>query len=138
MFRLIEKVFIELLNGLVNGWNHTKFLSLSNHKCMIQPTFIKLYPTEYSQEFHNYPFAVKLDRCVGSCSILNDLSNKVCIPNNRKDLNLSVCNMIMGINESKKFSKHISCTCKCKFDGTKCESNHCWNNDKCRCECKKT
>ena len=82
---------------------------------MIQPTFIKLYLSEYSQEFHNYPFAVKLDRCVGSCSTLNDLSNKVCVPNNKKDLNLSVCNMIMGMNESKTFSKHISR--KCKFDG---------------------
>ena len=26
---------------------------------------------------------------------------------------------------------------KCKFDGTKCNSNQWWNNDKCRCECKK-
>ena len=41
---------------------------LSNQKCMIQPTFINLHPNEYSQEFHYYPFAVKLDRCVGSCN----------------------------------------------------------------------
>ena len=40
-----------------------------------------LHPNEYSQEFHYYPFAVKLDRCVGSCNPLNDLSNKVCVPN---------------------------------------------------------
>ena len=26
---------------------------------------------------------------------------------------------------------------KCKFDGRKCHSNQWWNNDKCRCECKK-
>ena len=31
---------------------------------------------EYSQEIDYYPFAVKLDRCVGSCNTLNDLSNK--------------------------------------------------------------
>ena len=43
--------------------------------------------------------------------------------------------MITGINESKTLTKHISCKCKCKFDGTKCKSNHWWNNDKCRCEC---
>ena len=29
-------------------------------------------------QFHYYPFAVKLDRCVGSCNTLNDLSNKEC------------------------------------------------------------
>ena len=31
---------------------------------MIEPTLINLHPNEYSQEFHYYPFAVKLDRCV--------------------------------------------------------------------------
>ena len=48
---------------------------------MIQPTPTNLYPNEYSQEFHYYPFAVKLDRCAGSFNTLNDLSNKVCVPN---------------------------------------------------------
>ena len=53
-----------------------------------------------------------------------------------EDLNLSVFNMITGINESKALTKHISCECKCKFDGTKCNSNQWWNNDKYRFECK--
>ena len=29
--------------------------------------------------------------------------------------------MIAGINESKTLTKHISCECKCKFDGAKCK-----------------
>ena len=89
---------------------------------------------KYSQEFHYYPFAVKLDVCVGSCNTLNDLSNKVCVPNKTEDFNLS---MITGINESKTLTKHISCKCKCRFDGRKCNSDQWWNNDKCWCECKK-
>ena len=40
-----------------------------------------------------------------------------------KDLNLSVINMITGINELKTLTKHVSCRCKCKFDGRKCNSN---------------
>ena len=48
---------------------------------MTQLTLIYLHPNEYSQEFHYYPFVFKLDRCVGSCNTLNDLSNKVCVPN---------------------------------------------------------
>ena len=77
-----------------------------------------------------YPFAVKLlDRCVGSCNTLYDLSNKVCVPNKTEDLNLSVFNMITGINESNTSTKHISCECKCKLDGTKCNSNQWSNND---------
>ena len=74
---------------------------------MIQPTLITL--NEYSQEFHYYPFLVKLDRYVGSCNTLNDLSNKVCAPNKTEDLNLRVLKMITEINESKTLTKHISC-----------------------------
>ena len=113
-------MFIVLLSSIVNASNHTKCISLSNQKCEIQPTFINLHSNEYSQEFHCYPFAVKLDRCVGSCNALNDLSNKVCVPNKTEDLNLSMFNMITVINESKTLTKHISGEGKCKFDGTKC------------------
>ena len=41
---------------------------------------------------------IDLDRCVGSCNTLNDLSNKACVPNKTEDLNLSVFNMITGMN----------------------------------------
>ena len=98
---------------------------------MIQPSLDNLHPNEYCQELHYYPFVVKLDRCVGSCNTLNDLFNKVCVPNKTEDLSLSVFNMITGINESKVFTKDISCDCKCRFDGKKRRSDQWWNNDKC-------
>ena len=63
--------------------------------------------------------------------ILNNLSNKVCVPNKIEDLYLSVFNMITGINESKALTKDISCECKFRFDGRKCNSDQWWNNDKC-------
>ena len=46
---------------------------------------------------------------------------------------------LTAINESKtviKVIKHISCNCKCEFDGTKCNLNQKLNKDKCRCECR--
>ena len=104
---------------------------------MIQSTLNDLKSNEYSQEFHCYTFTVELDRCFGSCNTINDLSNKVCIPNKTGDLNLSIFNMVVGINQSKTLTKHISCKCECKFDDTKCNSNQWWNNDKCRCEFQK-
>ena len=86
-----------LLINIANAYNHTKCISLSNQKCIIQPTLINLHPSEYSQEFHYYPFLVKLDRFAGSCNTLNDLFNKVCVPNKTaEDLNLSVFNIITG------------------------------------------
>ena len=66
---------------------------------MIQPTLINLHPNEYSQELHCYPFSVKLDRCIGSCNTINDLSNKVCGRNKAEDLNLSLLSMITQIHE---------------------------------------
>ena len=129
-------MFIALLTGLVNVSNHTKCVSVSNQKCMIQAILTNLHPNDHSQEFHYYPISVKLDRCVGNCNTVIDLSIKVCIPNKREDLNLSFFNMITGINESKTLTKHISCEWKCKLDETKCNSNQWWNNNKCQCECK--
>ena len=64
------------------------------------------------------------------------MSNEVCVPNKTEDLNLSVFNMIWGINESKTLTKHFTCECKCRFGGRKCNSNQKSNNDKCWCECK--
>ena len=86
---------------------------------MIQPTLINLHPNEYSQEFQYCPFVVKLESSVGICNTLNDLSNKVYVPNKTEDLKLSVFNMITGINESKTLTKDISRECKSKFDGKK-------------------
>ena len=97
-FGLVKKIFIGLSTGLVKTSNHTKSVSLGNQKCMSKPTLINLHSNEHSQEFYYYPFAVKLDRCVGSCNTLNDLSNKLCNPSKTEDLNLSVFNMITEIN----------------------------------------
>ena len=37
---------MELLISIVNASNHTMYVSLSNQKCMTQPTLINLHPNE--------------------------------------------------------------------------------------------
>ena len=37
-------MFIVLLTSIVNTSNYTKYVSLSNQKCKIQPTLINLHP----------------------------------------------------------------------------------------------
>ena len=127
MFGLVMKIFLLLLSNIVNGCNHTKCVSLSNQKGIIQPAVINLQSNECSQDLYYYSFVVKLDRCVGSCNSLNDISNKACVPNKTEDLNLSMFSMITGINESKK---HVLCECKCKIDGRNCGSDQWWYNGK--------
>ena len=53
----------------------------------------------------------------------------MCSKKKAEDLNLRVFNIIKGINESKTLTNHLSC--KCKFDGIKCQSNEWCNKDKC-------
>ena len=96
MFEVIKKIFNVLLTGIVIASNYTKCMSLSNQKCMIQPTLINLHTNKYSQEFNYLSFAFKLDRCVESCNTLNELFNKVCDSNKTEDLNLSLFKIITG------------------------------------------
>ena len=119
MFGIIKKMFIVLLNNIVRRSNHTKCISLSNQKCMTQPTLISLHTHDNSQEFHYYPFTVKLDRCVGNFNTIDDLTNKLCVPKKIAVLNLSAFIMISVKSESKILTKDISCECKCKLDGRK-------------------
>ena len=93
---------------------------------------------------------IYLDRCIGSCNTLNELSNEVCVPNKTGDLNLSVLNMITRINESKTLTNHMSFECKYKFviqvksrimingDAIKkkhiCEKYYIWNPATCSCK----
>ena len=76
-------------------------------KCEIQPTLINLHLNEYKQELQYSPFGVKLDKCIGICYSLNDLSYRVCVPNKTEVLNIHVFNMITGKNESKFQQKNV-------------------------------
>ena len=67
---------------------------------------------------------------MGSCNTLNDLLNKVYVPNKTEDLNVSAFNMMTAINELKYLTEHMSCNFKCKFNGRKCNLNQKWNNGK--------
>ena len=102
---IARKMFIILLTS---ASNRRKSVSLSNQKCMTQSTLVHVHPNEESQEFHYYPFAINLDRCATRFCTLDELSNKVYVPNETEDLNLSMFNVITGINESKILAKHIS------------------------------
>ena len=82
---------------------------------MTQHTLINLHSNDYSQGLCYYLFAVDLDRCVRSCDALNELSNRVCVPNKTEDWNLHVSNIITEINEWKAWAKQISCERKCNF-----------------------
>ena len=94
-------VFCGSVVSIANTPGHKTCISLNNQQSMTQATLINLHPNEYIEGLRYYPFALNLDRCMGSCSTPNGLSNRICASNETADLNLNVFNMITGINESK-------------------------------------
>ena len=46
---------------------------------------------------------------MGSCDTLNNLPDRVCVPNETEDLDLSVFDNIAGINEPKLLNMKIFC-----------------------------
>ena len=73
MFEIVKKIIIVVLSSIVNASNHTTCISLSNKKYGTEATLINLHPNKYSQEFHYYSFAVKLDRCFKFTILLKTL-----------------------------------------------------------------
>ena len=39
-------------------------------------------------------------------------------------------------SETRHIKWHQTCKCKCRLDASVCNNKQCWNNDKCKCECK--
>ena len=116
MFGFIKKMFIRLFISTVNDSNHAKCIPINNQQCILLTNLFHIL-TSTVKDY------VNLDRYVGSCNTLNDLSKRICVPNKKEDLNLNVFNIITGVNVSKILTKHISCKFECKFDGRKCNSN---------------
>ena len=74
-------------------------------------------------------FGADMVASVHTDNTFNDLSNKVSPPNKTEDSNLSMLNIITGIDESRTLTKHVSCQCKCKFDGRRYNLNYWQNNE---------
>ena len=74
-------------------------------------------------------FGADMVASVHTDNTFNDLSNKVSLPNKTEDSNLSMLNIITGIDESRTLTKHVSCQCKCKFDGRRYNLNYWQNNE---------
>ena len=87
--------FNKSLSSIDNPPDQVKCISLNNQQCMVQLTLVNLHPNKYNEGLRYFLFDINLDRCMESCNSL-----KVCVPNKIEHLNLSVFNMIRGINES--------------------------------------
>ena len=71
---------------------------------------IHLRHNKYKQELRYYLCVVKLNKCNESCHAVNDLSNRIHVPNKTEDLNIHVFNMIAGKKGIKNFKRRYIMT----------------------------
>ena len=101
MLWLIKQVFIALLS--FSGSLATKCMPLNNEPFIARPTLIDLNPVEINY----YSIVISLDKCNGSCNVVDDLSTKMCVSSETSDASIKDFDMITRMHEAKTLIKHI-------------------------------
>ena len=108
-------------------------LSVTNQKCMPRPKILDV--NEGVGEALFYPYNVLVNKCIGSCDMLDDPMAKLCIRNVIKSVNMKVYKFLMRLNETRNVLWHESCKCVCRLNSSVCNSKQIWNSDTCSCDC---
>ena len=108
-------------------------VSVVNQKCMPRPKILDV--NEGVGEALFYLYNVKLNKCSGSCNTLDNSTEKLCVPNVIKGLNMKVYNFLTILNETRNVLWHESCKCVCKLNSSICNNKRIWNSNACRCDC---
>ena len=85
----------------------------------------------------SYPYSIKVNKCSGNCNNINDPCAKLCIPDVIKKINVKVFNLVSRINKTRQILWHETCKFVCRLSVAVCNSKQIWNDDKCRCKCRK-
>ena len=131
MFGFIKKCFftaIIFVSCNVLNVNSLECISMNNQECKIRPGIIMLNTNEPIF----YLYSIKINRCKGSCNPYA----KIYVPDNIKNTNVKVFNLMSRNNETRHIKWHKTCKHRCRLDSSICNNKQRQNEDKCRCECK--
>ena len=101
--------------------NTLESLSVINQKCMRRPKILDV--NEGIGEALFYPYNVLVNKCSGSCNMLDDLMAKMKLKLNSR------------LSETHNVLWYESCKCVCRLSSSVCNSKQIWNSDACRCDC---
>ena len=104
---------------------------MTNKECKVRPEIINVN----GHEPVFYPFSIKTSKCSGSCNNINDPYGKICVPDVVENLN--VFNLMSRTNEKRHIKWLETCKCKYRLDASVRNNKQRWNDDTCKCECKK-
>ena len=71
---------------------------MSYQECRARPKIIDVN----NNEPVFYPYSIRLNKCSGSCSNINDPYAKLCVPDIIKSINVKVFNLMSRINETRQ------------------------------------
>ena len=108
---MLINLFINLFN--ISKVNTLECLSVINQKCMPRAKILDV--NEGVGEALLYPYNFLVNKCSGSCDMLDDAMAKICVPNVIKRINVKVYNFLMRFNETRNVLWHESCKCVCRL-----------------------
>ena len=119
--------------GSLSNVNSLECISMKHQECKVRSEIVNIN----SNNLIFYPFSIKTNKCSGNCNNISDPYARICIPDIVKNLNVKVFNLMSLTNETWHIKWHEKCKYICRLDGIICNSKQRWNEDKCRCKCKK-
>ena len=98
MLRYIKKFFfttITFFSSNVLNVNSLECVLMNNQECKVRPEIITLN----TNETLFYSYSIKINKCKGNCNTINDSYAKICVPDNIKNTNVKVFNLMSRTNE---------------------------------------
>ena len=77
--------------------NSLECVSMNNQECKMRTEIISLNTNEPMF----YPDSIKINRCKGSCNTINNPYAKICVPDQIKNINVKVFNLLSRTNETR-------------------------------------
>ena len=119
MFGFVKQIFVSAMMFFgcnISGVNSLKCVSVNNQECKIRPEIINIDSNK--QLF--YPNSIKINKCSGSYSNINDPYSKMCVPDVVKNINVKV----FRANETRHIKWHETCKCTCILDASTCNNKY--------------
>ena len=79
--------------------NALECVSAVSQKCMPRPKILNV--SEGIGEALFYSYNVQVNKCSGSCYILDNHMSKICVPKIIKNVNMKVYNFLIRLNETR-------------------------------------
>ena len=85
--------------GNLSSVNSLEYISMKNQECKSRTEIVNIN----SNDPIFYPFRVKVNKCNGNCDNINDPYARICVPDDVKNLNVKVFNLMILTNETQTY-----------------------------------